>query len=194
MDLVQYENLFQKLVIKDVFKIRNSIILLRSPLNWARLLKRLRYGFLDSKSLAFSWNHQTEFSDYFNENSYVIAEYLAFLLYKVDSIGAATFRLGLETRAIRLWREEVHALSKTFAIEEKTPRILFSQVPGQLPVPKSPDVSILSLSFNNVSFIGDTLKTLAGQTYKNFEFIVIDGDSVFNPRSQSFFKQGLGNV
>jgi len=46
-----------------------------------------------------------------------------------------------------------------------------------IPHPSSPKISIITVSFNSAQTIGDTLKSIAGQSYPNIEHIIVDGSS-----------------
>ena len=43
--------------------------------------------------------------------------------------------------------------------------------------PSTPKISIITVSFNSAQTIGDTLKSIAGQSYPNIEHIIVDGAS-----------------
>ncbi|MEY4868629.1 MAG: hypothetical protein RIT36_1528, partial [Bacteroidota bacterium] len=43
--------------------------------------------------------------------------------------------------------------------------------------PSTPKISIITVSFNSAQTIGDTLKSIAGQSYPNIEHIIVDGSS-----------------
>lgn len=43
--------------------------------------------------------------------------------------------------------------------------------------PSAPKISIITVSFNSAQTIGDTLKSIAGQSYPNIEHIIVDGAS-----------------
>lgn len=51
-------------------------------------------------------------------------------------------------------------------------RIIYPKCPPKL------TISVITPSFNNGIFLKDTLRTIANQTFKNFEHIIIDGGSV----------------
>ena len=40
-----------------------------------------------------------------------------------------------------------------------------------------PTVSIITAVFNGEKYLGQTIKSIINQTYKNFEYIMIDGGS-----------------
>ena len=42
---------------------------------------------------------------------------------------------------------------------------------------KTSKVSIITPTFNSEKFLEETLKSIVGQTYKNYELIIIDGKS-----------------
>lgn len=42
---------------------------------------------------------------------------------------------------------------------------------------KYPMVSVITVSFNSVDFIGQTIQSVVGQTYPHIEYIIIDGSS-----------------
>ena len=46
-----------------------------------------------------------------------------------------------------------------------------------IPHPSTPKISIITVSFNSAQTIGDTLKSIAGQSYPNIEHIIVDGAS-----------------
>ena len=46
-----------------------------------------------------------------------------------------------------------------------------------IPHPSTPKISIITVSFNSAQTIGDTLKSIAGQSYPNIEHIIVDGSS-----------------
>lgn len=45
---------------------------------------------------------------------------------------------------------------------------------------KTPDVSIIMAVFNGEEFIEDSIKSVLKQTFKNFEFIIVDDGSIDN--------------
>jgi len=46
-----------------------------------------------------------------------------------------------------------------------------------IPHPSTPKISIITVSFNSAQTIGDTLQSIAGQSYPNIEHIIVDGAS-----------------
>lgn len=48
---------------------------------------------------------------------------------------------------------------------------------GQLSLPQRPQISFIVLSFNNAEFLGDTLLSVAEQSYKDMEIVIADDGS-----------------
>ena len=44
----------------------------------------------------------------------------------------------------------------------------------------NPKISIITVVFNSKNYIEDTIKNILSQTYKNIEYIIVDGGSTDN--------------
>lgn len=76
-----------------------------------------------------------------------------------------------ECQVIELERKKMER-----AITRK-PEILLKRVVNKSKQSEKPKISVISPSLNHGRFLEETIKTIANQSYQNFEHIVIDGDS-----------------
>lgn len=53
-------------------------------------------------------------------------------------------------------------------------------------------LTIITINYNNLSGLKDTVKSILSQTFKNFEYVVIDGGS--NDGSAEFIKENSGSI
>ena len=57
----------------------------------------------------------------------------------------------------------------------------------------NPKFSIITVVLNNEKYIEETIKSVIGQRYQNFEYIIIDGKSSDNTISTKFHFEIWGN-